>query len=79
MILIKHCWCCWEPMHLLGGEDYVMICQSCCVINVVRWDQASRPLHHTDIMLMHLKTRLVLAAVALDAQLRQIAELEAIA
>jgi len=79
MILVKNCYGCGQPIDVPGGEVWVMICQSCFSVNIIRWDQDARPFHETDLMLMHEKTRLVMAWIGAEAQLRQIAELEAIA
>lgn len=79
MIMVKNCFACGERIGLPGDQDYVMICPQCFAFNACRWDQATRPLHHTDIMLMELKTRLVLQAVALEAQLQQLVKLKEIA
>jgi len=75
----KHCFGCGHPVTVPDASVFVMICPECFSIMVCRWDQASRPLHETDVMLMDLKTRHVLAWIAAESQLRQIAELEEIA
>lgn len=78
-MITSNCLGCGHPVALATPETWVMICQACFSINVCRWGHPARPLHETDILLMNVKTRLLIAFIGAESQLRQLADLEDIA